>query len=82
MSAYRFLKLGNNIINTASIRRVVLLPDKYELEFMPCNSGAFVLGSGVLFTDSDKFVVHRNVESETKIELEKWINSVVKDNQQ
>jgi hypothetical protein len=82
MSAIRFLKLGNNIINTASIRRVVLFPDKYVLEFMPCHGGAFVLGSGVLSTDSDTFVVHRNVESETKIELEKWMNSIVKDNQQ
>lgn len=70
----RFLKLSKCIINTQLIRYVLIEPAKYEFKLMSGTlSGAWMLGSGSISTDSSYVIVSEKESPEDFKQVTEWI---------
>jgi hypothetical protein len=81
MSTIRFIKLGNSLLNTNSIRRVWIDPKEFVIELTPSGTSGFLLmGSGSFTGDSDVIKVNKEKHSQTYQDLEKWIQKTINTN--
>lgn len=82
MSTRRFIKLGNSVINTNSIRRVWIDPKEFEIELNPSGTTGFLMmGSGSFNSDSDSIKVNKEKYPESYKEMEKWVQEITLSNQ-
>lgn len=82
MSTRRFIKLGNSLLNTNSIRRVWFdNPKEFQIELNPGGTSGFVMmGSGSFHADNDVIKVNKEKHSQTYQDLEKWIQETIMSN--
>ena len=81
MSTRRFIKLGNSLLNTNSIRRVWIDPKEFQIELNPGGtSGFLMMGSGQFSADNDVIKVNKEKHSQTYQDLEKWIQKTINTN--
>ena len=78
MSTRRFIKLGNSLLNTNSIRRVWIDPKEFQIELNPGGtSGFLMMGSGQFSADNDVIKVNKDKHSQSYQDLEKWIQETI-----
>jgi|688.fasta_scaffold277200_3 hypothetical protein len=78
MSTSRFIKLGNSLLNTNSIRRVWIDPKEFQIELNPGGtSGFLIMGSGQFAGDNDVIKVNKEKHSQAYNELENWIRETI-----
>ena len=78
MSTRRFIKLGNSLLNTNSIRRVWIDPKEFLIELNPGGtSGFLIMGSGQFSADNDVIKVNKDKHSQSYQELEKWVQETI-----
>jgi hypothetical protein len=81
MSTRRFIKLGNTLLNTNSIRRVMIDPKEFQIELNPGGTTGFIIfGSGQCSADNDLIKVNKEKHSQSYKDLENWIQETVGDN--
>ena len=81
MSTIRFIKLGNSLLNTNSIRRVFVDPKEFVIELNPGGTTGFMMfGSGSFSADNDVIKVNKEKHSQTYQDLEKWIQKTINTN--
>ena len=81
MSTIRFIKLGNSLLNTNSIRRVWIDPKEFVIELNPGGTTGFMMfGSGSFSGDNDVIKVNKEKHSQTYQDLEKWIQKTINTN--
>lgn len=78
MSTRRFIKLGNSLLNTNSIRRVWIDPKEFQIELNPGGTTGFMMfGSGQFSADNDIIKVNKEKHSQSYNELEKWVQETI-----
>jgi hypothetical protein len=78
MSTRRFIKIGNNILNINSIRRVWIDPKQFEIELNAGGTTGFLMmGSGQFSAENDMIKVNKEKHPESYNELEKWIQEMI-----
>ena len=78
MSTKRFIKLGNSLLNTNSIRRVWIDPKEFQIELNPGGTRGFMMfGSGQFSSDNDVIKVNKEKHSQAYNELETWIHETI-----
>ncbi len=78
MSTRRFIKLGNSLLNTNSIRRVWIDPKEFQIEVNPGGTTGFMLmGSGSFRADDDVIKVNKEKHPQSYQDLEKWIQETI-----
>jgi hypothetical protein len=81
MSTRRFIKLGNTLLNTNSIRRVMIDPKEFQIELNPGGTTGFMMfGSGQFSADNDLIKVNKEKHSQSYKDLENWIQETVTTN--
>ena len=78
MSTSRFIKLGNSLLNTNSIRRVWIDPKEFLIELNPGGtSGFMMMGSGSFSSETYNIKVNKEKHSQAYKELESWIQETI-----
>jgi hypothetical protein len=78
MSTSRFIKLGNSLLNTNSIRRVWIDPKEFQIELNPGGTSGFIMmGSGSFSSDNDVIKVNKEKHSQAYNDLENWIRETI-----
>ena len=73
-----FLKIGDTVINTLAIKRIVTTPEKHTIEFISsATNGFWVYGSGSVSTNTDDMIIYSDKTPLTYEYLTKWIKTVV-----
>jgi len=81
MSTRRFIKLGNTLLNTNAIRRVIIDPKEFRIELNPGGTTGFMMfGSGSFSADNDLIKVNKEKHSQSYKDLENWIQETDGDN--
>ena len=77
MSTRKFIKIGNCLLNTNSIRRVFIDPKEFQIELNAGGtSGFLMMGSGPFSADNDLIKVNKEKYPHSYKELETWIQEI------
>lgn len=78
MSTSRFIKIGNSLLNTNSIRRVFIDPKEFQIELNAGGTTGFLMmGSGSFSADNDLIKVNKEKYPHSYKELETWIQEMI-----
>ena len=78
MSTRRFIKIGNNLLNINSIRRVFIDPKQFDIELNSGGTTGFLMmGSGQFSAENDMIKVNKEKHPESYKELETWIQETI-----
>jgi len=77
MSTRKFIKIGNCLLNTNSIRRVFIDPKEFQIELNAGGTTGFLMmGSGSFSADNDLIKVNKEKYPHSYKELENWIQEI------
>jgi len=77
MSTRKFIKIGNCLLNTNSIRRVFIDPKEFQIELNAGGTTGFLMmGSGSFSADNDLIKVNKEKYPHSYKELETWIQEI------